>query len=416
MSKSDKVNVVIALFIAISLWVYVLTMQNPSSSTTIKSVPINFSHEETLSGDGLVVLSRSSHAINIKISGNRSSVDSVKAGDFRVVADLEGLKAGENTVRVTVIGPDGVQIDNFTPEKVKVTVDELVTLDRPVAVKLINQNSDDSEPHIVQLSRNSVPVTGAKSLVEKVVQLTAELDATKVGDTMKALSVDISAVDAGGNEVYGVTPVKDRISVTAVLHKKKTVALRVPVTGNDNYFITREVVVPKTITLKGAEEDLADIAEIQCEPIDVAHVYGNTVVNLVPILPENIEATMESEHLQAQIVVTGATTVEYYFDESDIVFEGVSETLVPTVEEVMFTVRVSGSTDVISGMGEKHFKIYADVAGLDVGEHMVPIRVVCTNNVLELEYNPNEINVTIEDKSQDADAAPDEVSGDNEEQ
>ena len=107
MLKNDRANLTIALLIAVSLWLYVLLDQNPLSNDSIKSVPINFMHAETLQEDGLVILSKEAQAISINYSGHRSDIDLVKMEDFRVSADLEGLKEGENTVRIMVSGPEG---------------------------------------------------------------------------------------------------------------------------------------------------------------------------------------------------------------------------------------------------------------------------------------------------------------------
>ncbi|MBR3707005.1 MAG: hypothetical protein IKM19_08525 [Firmicutes bacterium] len=408
MLKNDRANLTIALLIAVSLWLYVLLDQNPLSNDSIKSVPINFMHAETLQEDGLVILSKEAQAISINYSGHRSDIDLVKMEDFRVSADLEGLKEGENTVRIMVSGPEGVTIDNFSPQKIKIHVDKLVSEEKPVKAVIVNQNSDDNEPHIVQVSKDKVLVTGAQTLVNKVSHLMAPVDESKVGDTMKALNTELIPVDKDGNEVFGVTLEKERVSVTTVLLKKKTVSLVVPVTGNDNIFITRDVSVPKSITIKGTEEELAMVSSIECEPVDVSRIYENTSVDLVPVLPENVEVTIASENLRAYITVIGATTVEYIFDDTAILLEGANAELVPVVDDMTIVVKVSGSTDVISGMNSKHFTLYADISGLGVGEHVVPLHVVCTNNILELEYNPSEITVLIEEKTETADGVPGE--------
>jgi len=408
MLKNDRINLIIALLIAISLWLYVLLVQNPVSNSSAKNVPINYMHAETLRDDGLVILSKEAQAININYSGHRSDIDLVKMEDFRVSADLEGLKEGENTVRIMVSGPEGVTIDNFSPQKIKIHVDKLVSEEKPVKAVIVNQNSDDNEPHIVQVSKDKVLVTGAQTLVNKVSHLIAPVDESKVGVTMKALNTELTPVDKDGNEVFGVTLEKERVSVTTVLLKKKTVSLVVPVTGNDNIFITRDVSVPKSITIKGTEEELAMVSSIECEPVDVSRIYENTSVDLVPVLPENVEVTIASENLRAHITVTGASTVEYTFDDTAILLEGANAELVPVVDDMTIVVKVSGSTDVISGMNSKHFTLYADISGLGVGEHVVPLHVVCTNNILELEYNPSEITVLIEEKTETADGVPGE--------
>lgn len=400
MKRIKRINLAIALVIAVSLWVYVFIDQDPVTTESIKNIPIKFLNEESLTDESLVVLQKDSTAVNVTFEGNRSSTSSAKAGDFRITADLEGLKEGENTVRINVSGPDNVSVENFSPQKVKIHVDKLVTEEKPVSAVIVNQDSDDSEPHIVQVSRETVSITGAETLVGKVAYLRAEVDASKVGDTMKALSTKLVPVDKEGNNAFGVTLEKEKVSVTAVLHKTKTVNLVVPIVGNTDYFINRTISAPKTITIKGMEEDLALIDYIECEPVDVAHIYENTVVELIPVLPENIEATMESEHLRANVTVTGASSVEVTFDETAVALEGVDMMYETIVEETLINVKVSGNDKALMSFNQNHLTLFADVTGLGVGEHMVPLTVMSSNNMLELEYNPVEIKVIIEERTE----------------
>ena len=48
---------------------------------------------------------------------------------------------------------------------------------------------------------------------------------------------------------------------------KKTVSLEVPVTGTDYGDIERSVSVPKTVTIKGTEDDIKDISKITCRTL-----------------------------------------------------------------------------------------------------------------------------------------------------
>ena len=53
MLKNDRINMILALLIAIGLWVYVVGVENPEKDIQIKDVPITFINEETLEENGL---------------------------------------------------------------------------------------------------------------------------------------------------------------------------------------------------------------------------------------------------------------------------------------------------------------------------------------------------------------------------
>lgn len=179
MLKNNKVNMAIALVMAIVLWAYVLVSDNQASTNTLRNIPITFANEETLTENDLVVLQAERDTVNITFSGQRTTLTKVKAGNFKVIADLEGLKKGENVVRLRVVGPDNVTVESMSVQKISITIDDLITVKKPVQTQIINQTSDDSEPYIVQLSQENVAVEGAATLVNKVTGLLARVDAQK---------------------------------------------------------------------------------------------------------------------------------------------------------------------------------------------------------------------------------------------
>ena len=201
MLKNNKVNMAIALVMAIVLWAYVLVSDNQASTNTQRDT------------------------VNITFSGQRTTLTKVKAGNFKVIADLEGLKKGENVVRLRVVGPDNVTVESMSVQKISITIDDLITVKKPVQTQIINQTSDDSEPYIVQLSQENVAVEGAATLVNKVTGLLARVDAQKVENEMKALTIALIPVDKSGKEVEGVHLQTDKVSVTTVMLNKKTVPL-----------------------------------------------------------------------------------------------------------------------------------------------------------------------------------------------
>lgn len=396
MLKNNKINLVLALLAAICLWAYVLGDDSSSYGGTMRNVPINYINAEALERAGLVVLDTPTETVNISYAGQRSLKNKVKAKDFKVTVDLEGLREGENTVKLMVEKPENVDIKSVSQQKVTVVVDKLAEEYKPVNVVITNQTSDDSEPYIVQVSREKVKVRGAETLVNSVTALNASVDAGKVGNTMKSLNIELVPVNRKGEIVDDVALEFENVSITTIMHNKKTVSLNVPITGNESTFVTREISVPKTITIKGTDELLSQISSITCRPVDISDIFEDTLINIEPLLPEGIEVATDSQHLQITVTVAGAATRDFTFTENDIVLEGVDEDTIPTVENVTVKVSVSGNAEVIEQITEDDFRLYADVSGLNPGTHTVELKCVCENKGLELEYNPSVIKVIIE--------------------
>ena len=344
MLKSDKRwNVLIALLIAIGLWAYVMGVENPEIDVQIKNVPITFVNEDTLRDNNLVKLSVSNTNLTVTVNGHRTEATEVDRADIRVVADLEGLQAGENTVPVRVTGkPDSVKVVGTSLTKVTVVVDEIVTEEKAIVASLTGSSGDDREPYIVQLDKDAVAITGAQTLVDSVKCISAVLDVKLVENELRAISVDLLPVDADGNTVEGVTLKEKRVSVTAVMLNKKTVPLEVPVIGAESGGAERTVSLPKTITVKGYASSLYRISSITAETIDLSRVYEDTAIPVVPILPDGIEAASNSQNLKAQVKVEGLTTRNFTYGQESIIVEGLTEDVTVSMADTAVILQVVG--------------------------------------------------------------------------
>ena len=152
------------------------------------------------------------------------------------------------------------------------TVDELVTAEKNIEVVMSGEVSADQEPYVVETSSDTVQVTGAATLIDRITSVNAIVDVGSVTDEMRTLTLELVPVDEQGSTVENVALSQSRINVTIVMMTKKTVALDVPVTNQNAGGFERTVDVPKTIVIKGTEEDLAAVDSISCETVDLAGI------------------------------------------------------------------------------------------------------------------------------------------------
>lgn len=408
MLKNDRVNLVIALIIAFALWAYVIGEVNPPQTKTLRNIPITYVSQGELTDEGLVLLSVSDETISVTISGERKYTKDVDVSDIKAVVDVGGLSEGEHTVKINITVPDSVEFNEASKQKVTVAIDQLVTAEKPVAATLSGNISDESEPYIVQVSPETIEVTGAKTLVDSVVKLNAALDTDRVEDTMRALNVTPVPVDKTGNPVEGVTLSEKNVSITAVLLNKKTVRLEVPVVGENIGDAERTVTVPKSITIKGTADALAGISYITAETLNVSDIYEDTAVDVVPILPDGVELAAISQNLSAQVTVKGVEQKEFNYGLDSIVVEGVTEDLVATLEDVNIRLTVTGRESVIADVTADDFYFVADVDGLEPGTHTVTITCRYEKTVSEVSFTPKEVTVTLEKKPGNGDEPEDE--------
>lgn len=393
MLKNDRINMIIALLIAIGLWVYVVGVENPKKDIQIKDVPIIFVNGDTLAESDLTLLSVSDSYVDVQVTGVRSEIRNVDRNDIKITADLEGYKAGEHTIRLQIGRINNVEIE--TKQKISIVVDQLITEEKPVEVTLDGSISDDIEPYIVQVSQQTANVTGAKTLVDRIEKIEAPLDISKVESELKSFTVNLHPVDSEGETVRNVEVSADSVSVSAVNLNKKTVRLDVPVIGAESLDVERTVTVPKTITIKGLNEDLSKVSLITAEPLDISRIYEDMVLEVVPILPDGVEAASDSQKLQAQITVRGMESRSFEYSEEAVVAEGVAENMTVTLDDMDIVLHVTGRDTIVETLTADEFSFVVNVRNMKPGAHRVILNCRYDKPLSLVKFEPEVVTVHI---------------------
>ncbi len=399
MLKNNKFNMVLAVIAAIVLWAYVLGEINPPSDAVVKDVSISFANEETLTEEGLTLLSSSHTTVNISISGQRSAVTQVKKSDFSVVADLEALPVGESMVRLNISGPDDVKIEGVDTEKIAVIIDKVVQEEKAISVVVTGEAQGNKEAHILQVGKNSEIISGPKTIVDTVESLAAYVDVAEIKDHVTELKCELVPVNQAGKKVEGVVVRESsQVNVKAILLTTKTVSLETAVINGEREGVDIKYTAPKSIVIKGAETILAGISRVTCDAIDLKDVTEDVSIPLVVNLPEGVQLANAYKNIVMTVTVKSNDNVTKTFElnRENIQLSGQEEGLSYTISETTIEIEVSGKESEISNLKEEDFVIAADVTGLERGTHKVPISVAGEKENLITKVVPEEIEITIE--------------------
>lgn len=99
-TENNRALKLLALAIAIVLWLYVSIEQDPISQRTY-NVPITV---ENLSADKVATVSK--EYVSVKVMGRETRLDGITAEDFKAYVDLSKAKKGESEVDVHVSLPN----------------------------------------------------------------------------------------------------------------------------------------------------------------------------------------------------------------------------------------------------------------------------------------------------------------------
>lgn len=396
MFNNKKVNIILSLIIAIGLWAYVIGEINPQTSQPIKEIPITFVNEKVLEAQGLSIVEASATSLNVTVYGQRSKVTKIKAKDIVATVDLAEATEGVNQLKINIHLPEKVEIEEKSISKISVVVEKTVSEEKDVEVSYKGPHSEDSEPTTVDYNRRKITVTGAKSLVGKVDHIQCIVDSNKVGNEMKTFKAEAVPVDAKGNPVENIDLSSNVVSVTSVLRKTKTVSLIVPIKGGDSQNAERNVSLPKVVTIKGMEKDIAGIKQITAKEIDISQIYSNTHLTIEPILPENVELAETSKQLIATINVESYVNKAFNFRVAEVTIDGLEEDRTAEIKTDEIQVTVTGKDEIISKMTKDDLVLYIDLSDLEVGNHKVELKVQSEKKYNNINVSPTTVKVSIE--------------------
>ena len=184
MLQNKKFTIFLSIVIALLLWVYVIGEVNPTTTKKFENIPVKLLNTENLASKGLVVLDNQNLTVNLTVEGKRADVLSAGLEDLLVTADLFGHGMGENYISLNVELPNGLTLISSEPAKLKLFIDELITADRPVILRHVGEAPEGMEPGQIAMDPETVEINGARTLVEQVAYVGADLDISKLTEAL----------------------------------------------------------------------------------------------------------------------------------------------------------------------------------------------------------------------------------------
>ncbi len=392
MFQSKKLNLLISFVIAIILWAYVIGEINPVTTKSFVDVNINLENQIALEERGLAIESISEDKINVTVKGERSRVQNVEKDDVYAEVDLALARAGHNELDVNVRTPEKVNVDKKNINKVRLTVGELVSEERPTKVVYVGATNSDLEPYTIERTPEKVIIRGAMSNVEKVSQVVAKVRVDQIKDKETTAEAELVPVDKNGKVVNWIRLSSSQIQVKAVMTKTKKVDLDVPIQGNDSGDVKLDY--QKTVIIKGNADVVKEISKIETEPVDLSAYDQNTTIELKPILPKGVQLAAGSD-MTAKVVFSSTETKNITFDGGEIDIIGLAGNLKATVEDGV-VISAEGRKSSLNDVNKEDFTLAVDVSGYSKGSYKVDVVVVNKKEFKKYTVRPSKVTVLIE--------------------
>ncbi len=265
---------VLALILAVVLWLYVTNEQNPPVEASV-SVPL----EVRGVSDTLVAVDMPD-AVRVKVRGPRSITAVLTPQDLKAYVDIKGANEGRHVVRVHALVPTSLEFIEVQPDKLTVRVDSKASRTLPVEIRVTGTATAGTVVAKATLNPQQVTVEGPRATVDSVDRVILPLDLTGRSADFTAQLAPL-LVNRDGRAVEGVTVTPNRIGVAANLAKgvdKKTVDIKTIIYGDmaPGNVLKSVVTTPVRVELSGDAKELEKVDFVYTEPISVAGINRDT--------------------------------------------------------------------------------------------------------------------------------------------
>lgn len=376
--------VLLSVFLAVILWLYVRAEKDPVSDARIRNIPVQITGSSVLSSKGLTVAGLSSDRVSTTLQAPASVLSDISRKNITATIDVSRIdEAGEHTLGYNIVLPtnvntDGVVIQEKEPETITVTVEKLYTSTMPIEFRFEGSVAKGYQAGTPTIDPVNVTISGAVEQVNRVARAVVVLEAKDLKEQYTG-DLPIRLLDANGDELKDLEV--ELSSETAYIVYPIVVVKEIPLTvnviaggGATQENISEPLIVPSKITVAGTQEDIDHLTEISLGSIDLSKVVGTSnftfTIDLDPSL-ENVTGITE-----AKVTVTVSGLETRAFEVGNIKLQNIPKGYSAKADTEAKTVYVRGTADELAMIDSSQLRIVADLKEVTgSGTYTIPVRV-----------------------------------------
>lgn len=285
--ESPWVYRIISLFIAIGLFAYInaekidntLHHGGNADRTVLATKKATISVPLELDADtDKYFITGYPEMVKVTVEGNAALVTAVQnTQNFRVTASLRKLTVGTHNVRLTAQGLNNNLTYKINPATIKVKIQNRIS--KTMAVSVDYNKSAIADGYAAGspvLSTANVQVTGARSEIERIYEVSASLALARNTKKSVTQTVTLQALDSNGHTLNVViTPQTVRVKLPISMPTKKVPLTFVP-SGEQKDGIAYEFKSKTTSVVVTAKKSVLDKLDNLEVPVDVTGITKST--------------------------------------------------------------------------------------------------------------------------------------------
>lgn len=312
----------LSVMLALLLWFYVITEQNPEITKDI-TIPVRLLNTVFLEKSNMVLVEDSNnYKLTMRIKGKKNVLDKLNDNTVDAYADLEGHNSkGENYLKINLNGiPEGVEIISKSTESLKVLLEPKVSVQKSVRLNIMGNPSHGMAAMTPAVAPYDVVITGAESQVNKIKTVRVDVDIASVNSEVKKV-LPVRVLDENGKDLQNVSIDPGTVEVSIPIENTKRAALETDLSGQpaSGYVMRNVLIQPREILVTGKQDILEGISSIKTEKIDISGGTEDIIKQVKLILPEGIEIVNPNETVEITVKIEKIITSETVIENLDYV-------------------------------------------------------------------------------------------------
>ncbi len=390
---------IVCLIISFGLWLYISNVENPIRTRKLDGVPVQIINTDNLENSKLTILPEQDFKVNLTLEGPASEVFSVKADQFKIVADLSNyaVKKGDNLIPVQITQyPSNINIKKNESLRINIQLDELVEKSVPIKLEMDTSTKNGFYSFNPVLKPDNALVSGAAKYINTVKWVVAKGDAKNVEQDVYS-NLPLKAVDEVMKEVKYVNINPKTADIYIPVKKSKSVSVNVKTKGtpNKNMIIKSLEAVPSKVDIVGEDNVINSIKSIDTEPIDLSSIAESKELSAKLSLPKGAVL------VNAKEFVTVKVNVEVIKQKNMTISIGVTG-LAPELKAVLsqekLSVIMQAPEDVLNSIHDEDITANLDLTKLTEGEFTLAPKVTTKKEASIISVSPDKVKVIISKK------------------
>lgn len=377
--QNQKVfQVVLAVLIAIMLWLYVVNVENPTGSARLHDLPIQIQGEEVLEENGLMVTGVSQDTMSVRLTGRKKTLMKVSRKNVTLTVDVSSVTAsGDWTLGCKISYPanvsaDSVSVSHWDDMKVTVTVEPKTTKVIPVRAQFIGTEAEGYQVGAISVEPSQITLDGPEATLGEISYGLAQVEETELSQSLVVRTPVILMTEENvpAADVAHVTCEPSALEVTVPVSRVEEIPLAVELIPGGGA-TEKDVAVqisPEAVTVVAGRDGQEQPDRILLGRLPLSEVFERASYSLPIVLPEGMTGWNLPEYATVTLTVDQLNSRQVAVDTGAIQWSGVPEGYTPRLVSSRLYVWVRGDADLVETITADDISVSVDLSQAETGD------------------------------------------------